>query len=87
MARLMFLSALAVLATAPASAQSPQAAPHQASGATAPAEKLICKRKLKTGSLVGYERTCHTRAEWQRLADATREAWQELQGSKGSTRE
>jgi TonB family protein len=49
------------------------------------AEKLICKRKVRTGSLAGYERTCLTRAEWQRFADRTREEWGELQGTKGNT--
>ena len=53
--------------------------------AKAKGEKLICKRRTKTGSLAGTERSCHTKAEWQKIADGWREAWQEVQGAKGST--
>ena len=49
------------------------------------AEKLVCKRKLKTGSLVAYEKTCLTQAQWQAYSDRTRAEWGELQGTKGST--
>ena len=53
--------------------------------AKAKGEKLICKRRARTGSLAGTERSCHTKAEWQKIADGWREAWQEVQGAKGST--
>ncbi len=49
-------------------------------------EKKICRRKLKTGSLADFERTCATKADWEAMAQRTREEWGELQGSKGNTR-
>jgi TonB family protein len=48
-------------------------------------EKKICKRSARTGSLVGVERTCMTKREWQRSSDDSKEFWEELQGRKGST--
>jgi hypothetical protein len=51
----------------------------------AKSEKMICKRRPKTGSLAGYEKSCHTKAEWQKISDSTRDTWQEIQGAKGST--
>ncbi|MBA3675840.1 MAG: TonB family protein [Sphingosinicella sp.] len=68
--------------------------PANASGTPAPAmtiasnaapEKKICRRRLKTGSLADFERICATRADWESMAQRTREEWGELQGSKGST--
>jgi hypothetical protein len=50
-----------------------------------PADKLICRRELRSGSLADYKKICHTRAEWQRMSDNERDTWQELQGTKGST--
>lgn len=71
-------------AAADATPQSPTAV-RTGSGAAAPAEKLICKRRLKTGTLASYEKSCHTRADWERIGDRWRETWAEMQGSKGST--
>ena len=82
MAAFVFLLPLALQTATPvAVAASETAAPVK----PAAKEKLICKRRVKTGSLAGYERSCHTKAEWQRISDSTRETWQELQGTKGST--
>lgn len=49
------------------------------------AEKKICKRETRIGTLAGRQRTCHTAAEWREIADRARETWQELQGKQGST--
>jgi hypothetical protein len=52
--------------------------------ATAPANKamddenkMICRRELKTGSMVAATRRCHTKKEWARLIDATSRAARE----------
>lgn len=49
------------------------------------AEKKICKRHLKTGTLATYERTCMTQAQWTQHRNRQRDEWGELQGVKGST--
>ena len=53
--------------------------------ATPAPEKKICRRKLKTGSLAGYERHCATAAEWARMTQQTQREWGALQGIMGST--
>ena len=83
-----FILAFALQSAAPATAETPGQlsipVPQLATAKGKP-EKMICKRQVRTGTLAGVERTCYTRAEWQRLASHTREAWQEIQGIKGST--
>lgn len=59
-------------------------APVKVSAANAP-EKMICKRELKQGTLAGYERTCMTKREWQRLSDEMKQPWDDIQGKKGMT--
>ena len=90
MASMVIMVAFALQAAAPASAetsaQSTASVKPLAAAKGAP-EKMICKRQVRTGSLASVERTCYTRSEWQRLANQTRDAWQEMQGVKGSTRE
>ena len=49
-------------------------------------EKKICKRRVKTGSLAGYERLCATEADWARMGDRTREEWGAVQGTLGNTK-
>lgn len=48
-------------------AATPQA---EATPAAAPAERLICKSRPETGSLVRRTRECHTARDWNRIADA-----------------
>ena len=50
-----------------------------------PLDRRKCKRALKLGSLIVYERICMTVREWQTDSDEQRQFWQELQGKKGST--
>ena len=57
-----------------------------ATGNGAPGDKLVCKKRLKTGTLADYEKICHTKAEWERIGAAWRDTWGEIQGSKGSTK-
>ena len=82
----VFLASVASISTAqtPASG-SPQAAAAPATNA-APGDKLICKKRLKTGTLADFQKICHTKAEWERIGAAWRDTWGEIQGSKGSTR-
>jgi TonB family protein len=49
-------------------------------------EKKICRRRVKTGSLADYERLCATQADWDRMAQRTKEEWGAVQGTLGSTR-
>ncbi|HEX8240080.1 MAG TPA: energy transducer TonB [Allosphingosinicella sp.] len=49
-------------------------------------EKKICRRRVKTGSLANYERLCATQADWDRMAQRTKEEWGAVQGAFGSTR-
>jgi TonB family protein len=53
---------------------------------TAKPEKKICRRRVKTGSLADYERLCATQADWDRMADRTRQEWGAVQGVAGSTK-
>jgi TonB family protein len=47
-------------------------------------DKLICRRKLRTGSLADFERMCLTAGEWQRSGERVRREWQEMR-DKGHT--
>lgn len=51
--------------------------PTKVTAANAP-EKMICKRALKTGSLVSYERTCMPRSDWKRMSDEMKEPWEDI---------
>jgi len=68
----------------PASAQT-AAAPAAPRKVAEASEKMICKRVPATGSNVATERVCATRRDWDKARSETREGWDELQGSKGST--
>ena len=54
-------------------------------GQAQPADKVICRKRIKTGTLSSYEKSCHTRLEWEKIGDLWRETWQEVQGTHGST--
>lgn len=46
--------------------------------------KMICRRELKTGSMVTATRRCHTKKEWARITDATSRAAREyIEADKG----
>jgi TonB family protein len=85
-------AAVAAPAPAPVPAIAPPApAPTAIAAAAAPAAagsaRLICRRKLRTGSLAAFERTCMTKAEWDRYTANERAFWAEQQGQKGATNE
>jgi|SRR5581483_9778957 len=53
---------------------------------TSDLDKVVCKKTVRTGTLAGVERTCMTTREWTRQSDDAKEAWDEMQGRKGSTK-
>jgi len=53
--------------------------------ASTAADKMICKKRARIGTLASFDRECHTRAEWDRIQHQTRDEWESLQGTKGST--
>jgi TonB family protein len=58
--------------------------PIRIAAATKP-EKKICRRRVKTGSLVDSERLCATASEWSRMSQRTQQEWGALQGAHGHT--
>jgi protein TonB len=61
-------------------------AKHWAAAGATKAEKKICRRRVKTGSLADVERLCATQADWDRMAQRTRDEWGAIQGAAGSTK-
>ena len=61
-------AAFALLAVTALAAAGPASAgpPARSSNAADPAEKMICKRFVRTGSLVDGYKTCKTKREWDR---------------------
>lgn len=49
------------------------------------AEKKICRKVPRTGSLVSTERVCMTSSQWKKQSDESKQGWEELQGRRGST--
>ena len=49
-----------------------------ASAPIEPADKIICKRQVETGTLAKVKKTCLTVREWQRLRDGSQELGQNL---------
>lgn len=71
--------ALLLAVAAPAAQAKTKDAPEKAVDA---ADKVICKRFTKTGSLVDSERVCKTKAEWQRDRDELRSINQSRMGGR-----
>lgn len=88
MMRLLLTAAVAgVLPTMEfaAGAQTAAAAnPAPAAEADPNADKLICRKRAEVGSLVRKTKECHTKAEWDRIAESqqrgTRRMQDELMG-------
>lgn len=55
-----------------------QPAPTTQGGATPAAERKICKRSAPSGSLIETRRECHTRQEWDQIAQAARATGQDM---------
>lgn len=43
-----------------------------------PADKMICKKSVETGTLARVTKTCLSKAEWQRLRDKSQALGQSL---------
>lgn len=67
------LVGLFVLGSAGVAFSQSNGASGQQAGSTKNGDALICRRIQETGSLGRGRRVCHTRAEWDRLAQAQRE--------------
>ena len=62
-----------------AGVQAPQhPAPTPQGGATPAAERKICKRSAPSGSLIETRRECHTRQEWDQIAQNARATGQDM---------
>ncbi|MBB3695771.1 hypothetical protein [Sphingomonas sp. BK580] len=78
------IAALALLLAAAAPAD--QAKSRDAGEKAAdPADKVICKRFTKTGSLVDSTRVCKTKADWQRDRDNLRTSTNSTACQPGAT--
>lgn len=72
MCRIAFLVA-AVIVAAPANAGSPVGQSPLTAKSTQAEEKVVCRLVNTTGSRLGGERVCKTRAQWNADSDRTRE--------------
>jgi hypothetical protein len=68
---LSFVVAALALQVAP-EASPKKIAQEQGERASDPANKMICKRFLETGSLVRSYRMCKTKVDWEKSRDAIR---------------
>ncbi|MGK6322479.1 hypothetical protein ACMGDM_05280 [Sphingomonas sp. DT-51] len=66
------IAALALLLAAAAPAGQAKTPADAAERAADHGDKMICKRFAKTGTLVGSERVCKTKADWERERDTLR---------------
>ncbi|MDF2495856.1 hypothetical protein [Sphingomonas sp.] len=64
---------LALLAAAPDQAPEKQSKREVAERSADPADKVICKRFQRIGSLVGSDRVCKPKRDWDRERDALRQ--------------
>ena len=62
--------------TGAVAAQQPSPAPQ--GSATPAAERKICKRSAPSGSLIETRRECHTRQEWDQIAQGARATGQDM---------
>lgn len=69
--RCLFTLTLIAVASAGAAQQPQPAAPPKP-------DKMICKRSAETGSMIPTRKECHTRAEWDAIAQSARVAGQEM---------
>ncbi|MDO9487813.1 MAG: hypothetical protein Q7J32_05520 [Sphingomonadaceae bacterium] len=77
---LMIFSVAASLLAVPAVAQT--AAPAQPqTAAVDDKDKVVCRREVETGSIAKRKKICHTKREWEALAQRTRDAMDQGQMS------
>ena len=83
----MILALLAVSFLALGSPPAPAPVPAPAKVARNSLDEVVCKKTVRTGSLVASTRLCMTRREWTRSAEISQAEWGALQGIQGNTRE
>jgi hypothetical protein len=79
----MIVSVAASLLAVPAVAQTSAPAQPQ-TAAVDDKDKVVCRREVETGSIAKRKKICHTKREWEALAQRSREAFDQGQMS-GST--
>lgn len=52
---------------------------------TLPRERLICVTTVETGSLISRNRQCHTKAQWDRIAEVARLRGEDFRGGAFAT--
>jgi TonB family protein len=62
----------------------PMAKPRPDSLARASTEKMVCRRGVRTGSLVATDRRCMRDADWTRMTGEAKGRMREVQGHKGA---
>ncbi|KQN02650.1 hypothetical protein C8J42_101873 [Sphingomonas sp. PP-CE-1A-559] len=67
-----------VLATAPAIAQQPATTDKVADKTASKPHPKICKRSAPAGSMIETRRDCHTREEWNEMAQSARATGQDM---------
>lgn len=76
MAKRMTIGLAFIMMASPSLAQQPAAT--EPGKVTAKPERKICKRSAPSGSLIETRRDCHTRAEWDQIAQAARAQGQDM---------
>lgn len=81
---LVIFSVFASLLALPAIAQT--SAPAQPQTAVLDEkDKVVCRREVETGSIAKRKKICHTKREWEALAQRTRDAMDQGQMSGSSS--
>ncbi|MDQ3080172.1 MAG: hypothetical protein M3R03_09275, partial [Pseudomonadota bacterium] len=58
----------------------------QAGAPSQTADKLVCRSREVTGSLVKKRKVCQLQATWEKQSDSYMEQWSALQGTRGNTK-
>jgi len=83
--RYVLVAALIACAPTLAAAQTPAPAATPAAAAKDAQSERVCRKESETGSLVRKRKVCRTRAEWDALAQASRDRMSEGQMSGSSS--
>ena len=75
-----------LLAGGAAQAQTQTQSQVQAAAPSQTANKLVCRSREVTGSLVKKRKVCQLQATWETQGDSYKEQWSALQGTLGNTK-
>jgi hypothetical protein len=73
MIRTAFLLAMAAVVATPAAAGAPASQDQAAAKPAKPEDKVVCRFVNSTGSRLGREKECKTRAQWDRESEETQD--------------